>query len=160
MTRINIIEKNKDGTSPLHIASKYLNLSVCEILLKYCADPNAKNNDEHTILHCLCEVGSTGVTQLLLLHNATINNSNKCGCNPLHYASITSSGKLCEILIKSNVSMNQSDNLGKLHIHYAAEHRRTMVVGPFSGMVQIRMIKIRIDSLLFTMLLYRTTKMR
>jgi len=40
-----------DGSTPLHIATRYGNLDVVELLLEYGADPNVKDNKGKTPLH-------------------------------------------------------------------------------------------------------------
>jgi ankyrin repeat protein len=80
--------RNKNGQTPLHIASEYDQTSVVAILLKSGADVDSQDNHKMTPL--LCASGSFGIgeaAQLLLEHGASFHVRNENDQTPLHLAS-------------------------------------------------------------------------
>ena len=57
-----------DGSTPLHIATRYGHPDVVELLLEYGADPNVKDNKGKTPLHIAAINNHVEVAKLLLEH--------------------------------------------------------------------------------------------
>ncbi|EAX95437.1 ankyrin repeat protein, putative [Trichomonas vaginalis G3] len=66
----NINEKNNDGDTALHIATKYNNKEFVELLISYGAYVNEKNNRGKTSLEIAKRNNCEGIVKLLVSHGA------------------------------------------------------------------------------------------
>ena len=103
--------RNKDGRTPLHLASEHELYDVVALLMKFGAVVDARDNNNMTPLHCA--IGSYRrlvAAQLLLDHGASIHLRNKKGETPLHLASRCGLSDVVAFLLKSGADVNSRDN--------------------------------------------------
>ena len=87
--------QNKDGETPLHLASLSGHVEVARMLIEHGADVAAQNKDLETPLHLAYRPDSRSfqskepgkVSQLLFEQGADVNPKNKDGLTPFHLAS-------------------------------------------------------------------------
>ena len=82
-----VAAQNKDGETPLHLASQYEEVEVVRMLIERGADVSAQNKEGGTPLHQASQNGSVGVVRMLLERSTNIAARNKDGETPLHLAS-------------------------------------------------------------------------
>jgi len=115
--------RNKDGRTPLHLASKHELYDVVALLMKFGADVDAQDNNEMTPLHCVIEsYRSLVAAQLLLDHGASIHLRNKKGETPLHLASRRGLSDVAAFLLKSGADVDSRDNENTTPLLCASEN--------------------------------------
>ncbi|KAK7074366.1 hypothetical protein SK128_009451 [Halocaridina rubra] len=133
---VDVIAKDKDGYTALHVAIASEKDKVIQELLNfekikqdYIADLLvAKNNIGKTVLHFACHVGHLEVLKVLLGSGADILAKDKDGYTPLHVAIAAGKEDIVYELIqfgkatKRNTadSINASNNMRKTPLHFAA----------------------------------------
>jgi ankyrin repeat protein len=105
--------RNKNGQTPLHLASRWGLSDVVALLLQLGADVDAQDDDMMTPL--LCSFGSEGfisvaAAQLLLDHGASVHVRNKNGQTPLHLASKRNFSNIITSLLKLGAYVDARDN--------------------------------------------------
>jgi ankyrin repeat protein len=85
--------RNKEGETPLHLASQMNSSDIVALLLKMGVEVDARDNNDMTPLLSALEyfLRNDTVVQLLLVHGADVHVCNKDGETPLHLASKTNS---------------------------------------------------------------------
>jgi len=103
--------RNKDGRTPLHLASEHELYDVVALLIKFGADVDAQDNYNMTPLHCAIEsYRSLVAAQLLLDHRASARLQDKNGQTPLHLASRRGLSDVVALLLKSGADVDPRDN--------------------------------------------------
>ncbi|MFC1763445.1 ankyrin repeat domain-containing protein [Planctomycetota bacterium] len=110
--------KDKDGRTPLHLASESADEDVVELLLDKGAKINEKENESGlTALHHAARIGKRNVAELLIAKGADINVKDKQGRTPLYFAANHDS-RLAEYLMKngadSSIRIDSSQTLLQL----------------------------------------------
>ena len=103
-----------DGSTVLHLASRYSNQEVVEFLLKLNEiSVNATNNLYQTpLMHACNNGGRLDNIKMLIKNGADIQASSSNGSTVLHFASQLSNQEVVEFLLKLNeISVNATDNL-------------------------------------------------
>jgi hypothetical protein len=90
--------KDRDGITPLHVASSNGRKDVVEFLLSKGADKNAINVDGMTPLHLAAGYGHKEVVELLLSNNADVNIKDSHGMTPMRVAKATDHNDIVEFL--------------------------------------------------------------
>jgi ankyrin repeat protein len=118
--------RNKNGQTPLHLASRWGLSDVVASLLKLGADVDAQDNDKMTPL--LCASGpfrSIAAAQVLLKHGANVRLRNKNGQTPLHVASENHFSNVVALLLESGAEVDAQDdnNMTPLQIALSSPSR-------------------------------------
>jgi len=121
--------RNKDGRTPLHLASEHELYDVVALLMTFGADVDAQDNNNMTPLHCAIESSRPLVAaQLLLDHSASIHLRNKKGQTPLHLASRRGLSDVVAFLLKSGADVDLQDNDDKTPLLCASEDSGNVAV--------------------------------
>jgi ankyrin repeat protein len=110
--------RNKNGQTPLHLASQFNHSSVVALLLKFGADVDAQDNDNMTPLLLASgrdtfdfdDARGTAVAQVLLEHGASVHVQNENGQTPLHLASEHHLPGIVALLLKFGLDVDAQDN--------------------------------------------------
>lgn len=101
------------GYRALHYAARNAHHHVCETLLRYGADVNARTRcGRATALHRAATRGRADVVRLLLRHGADANLKDGDGNAALHRALVASAPNVCELLIP-RTDLTLVDGLGR-----------------------------------------------
>ena len=89
---VDVASQDRDGNTPLHLASFYGQVEVACMLIEYGADVAARNKDGQTPLHLATPTywikksrKCAEVARILLDNGADLNAQNKYGLTPLSY---------------------------------------------------------------------------
>uniref|UniRef100_A0A914UXB1 Ion transport domain-containing protein n=1 Tax=Plectus sambesii TaxID=2011161 RepID=A0A914UXB1_9BILA len=116
-------QKNVDGCTPLHLASKQGNLRFTESLIALGATVNLKNNEDRSPLHFAARYGRVNTIRRLLASHLgpnMINETDGGGMTALHIASMNGYAKVVQILLHKGALLHK-DFLGRTPLHLAAE---------------------------------------
>ncbi len=120
VTPENILTKDSQGNTPLHIAlQKDSPFEYIQYLIETGADVNARNKNGDSILFLTVQKNNRRVGDLLLEKGADIFATNTENNSPLRIA-LTKGPEIQEWLITSN-TLNTTDGSGNTPLHYAAE---------------------------------------
>jgi cytohesin len=90
--------RDKEGTTPLHMAAAQNHKEVAELLLARKADVNARDKDGFTPLHLAASRGLADVAELLLAKGADVNAKDNLGMTSLQYAGATNHKDVAKLL--------------------------------------------------------------
>ena len=121
--------RNKNGQTPLHLASLHRFSSIVAVLLEFDAEVDVRDNDNMTPL-LLAAAGEptfllhydddrcNDTAQLLLSHSANVNVRNKKDQTPLHIASQRYFCRSMKLLLEfgADVDAQDNDNITPLHV--------------------------------------------
>jgi len=108
--------RNKNGQTPLHLASERHHFSIVALLLKLGADVDVHNNDNMTPLllasgqFALDDARGTAAAQVLLDHGASVHVQNENGQTPLHLASQGHLPGMVALLLRFRPDVDAQDN--------------------------------------------------
>lgn len=120
ITPKNVLSKDSDGQTPLHIAIiKDSPFEYIQYLIDSGADVNARNKNGDSVLYLAVKKNKKDVGDLLLSRNADIFATNTENNSPLRIA-LTEGGEVQDWLITSR-TLNIVDGSGNTPLHYAAE---------------------------------------
>jgi ankyrin repeat protein len=97
---ININAKDKDGATPLMIASEKGDTEMTRVLLKDGADPNASDVDGYTALMFASYSGNLEIARLLVGSGADVDARDKDGWTALMFASVEEKTEVADFLRK------------------------------------------------------------
>ncbi|OXA64028.1 Transient receptor potential cation channel subfamily A member 1 [Folsomia candida] len=106
-------EKDKNGYTPLHYASKLGHIKTAAKLLQLGSSIVTKNNDGENVFHIACRYGRLQIIQRILRlegHNSVINASNSAGQTPLHISSFSGHVRVVQALIKKRGNKLESEH--------------------------------------------------
>lgn len=124
--------KDKDGSTPLHIAAREGHVEFCKILIDHekRENPsldisNAKDRDGSTPLHIAAREGHEEFCKLLIDYqknkgHPSLNIKNSCQMTPLHLAAQQGQVKVVSLLLKEGADATLEDSSKYLPLHYAA----------------------------------------
>ncbi|KAH8981650.1 ankyrin repeat-containing domain protein [Lactarius akahatsu] len=124
---VDVNTRDKDNETPLHLASRKVNLELAWVLLEHSANVNAKDNQGRTPLHHVSHLASQSyyhqyheshfrIAQLLLERDKDHN-------TPLHSASYFLGLDFVWELLDHGASVNAGDNGGRTPLHRVLEYR-------------------------------------
>lgn len=116
--------ENKDGSTPLYVASKsYKNeKDIVELLLKYGADPNYYESGRASII-AASNNGHTDIVELLLKHGADVNDVVYGGYTPLMMACVTGKYDIVKFLLKNGAEVNVKNYKGETPLSLASRYK-------------------------------------
>lgn len=116
-----ITEKDKNGRTALHLASKEGNIEKVLELLDKGADINAEDNNKSQALHFAAREGHIEIVKLLLERKADINSiSNNRNYSALFFALSHGHLEIVKLLIYKGANTEIKDIYGNNIFHYAA----------------------------------------
>lgn len=119
------IKQDKDGNTPLHLATFHNNAECVRLILEHNVDCiNIGNNLGNTALHIACRDNFVGVVKALCEHkaNAKLSNSTKKQRCPLHQAISKGHTKVVELLLNYDPSLVEcADSKRMLPLHLAVK---------------------------------------
>ncbi|XP_063981031.1 ankyrin repeat domain-containing protein 16-like [Diachasmimorpha longicaudata] len=118
----NPIIRNKDGWTPLLLASRTGDVSIIKTLLQQpTVVPTTASNNGRTALHIAAFHGCVGALSILLsAEPALIGICDSSGSTPLHEAVKSENFRAFESLIKFGANARQTDGVGQTILHLAA----------------------------------------
>ena len=120
---------NKNGETPLMIATALGNEEMCETLLKQDKKlANVKDQDDNTLLVRAVMGGRPAVLKRLLKEDMDVNHQNNMGKTALMYASEFGEVKQVKLLLDAKADTSLKSKEGMTAYHYAKEwnHREVM----------------------------------
>ena len=125
--------KNYEGSLPLSVAAKNLNLPMAMLLLSYKANPNLEDIQGDTPLHKICKLGLYEVEKItkamalierLIKSHADINALDYSNQSPLYYAIYHKQEKIFKMLLKNGANQEiASLDTEKTFLHLAVERK-------------------------------------
>lgn len=118
--------KNRFRETPLHVATKMLNLEMVDYLLSNNANPHEKNNQGNAPLHILSERRDSferknSILECYIKHHVDLNQKNNRGQTPLMIAlpvtQCEESEKFITLLLDNNINLSMTDKYGNTPIH-------------------------------------------
>ena len=112
--------QDKDGWTPLHVASLSGHEGVARMLFEHGADATAQTKGGETALHMASEEGHEGIVRLLLEHGADATAQIKDGWTPLHQASEVGYVGIARLLLKHGADATSRNEVGWTPLHRAS----------------------------------------
>ena len=123
------VHVQKNGQTPLHLASLYGRLDIAQVLLDHRATTDLPDRFGRTPLHMVVE-GTYNFEQdrirtarLLLDLGADVNAQDEDNATPLHLASYDGRVETARFLLERDANPNSKDNQGRTPLHSVAEDR-------------------------------------
>lgn len=127
---------DKDGFPPIIKAAKQNDISMVDLLIKYCADINSTS--AHGTSNPLIESSADGLYEMveyLLKHGANVKLTNTLlGMNALHIAAFHNRLQVCIVLLKYGMDINSIDNRGMTPLAIAIEMGNTLIAQLLIGL--------------------------
>ena len=128
--------QNREGETPLHIASKHGNLDTIKVLLSR-AECNLHTVDrkDNTPLHYACKNGHHSTVEFLVAdQRCQLNTQNGEGETPLYLASKYGPVDTVKVLVsRKECDLNIPDNKGNTPLHTACKHGHLSTVECFAA---------------------------
>ncbi|KAF5895516.1 serine/threonine-protein phosphatase 6 regulatory ankyrin repeat subunit B-like, partial [Clarias magur] len=117
----NILERTKDGSTLLHIASRFGNLEMLQSLLKKGVPLHMADKSGAVCLHVAARFGHTTVVKVLLQKGLHVDATNKDGLTALHVAVENCKPKVVQILLGSGAQVQlRGGKALEMPLHIAA----------------------------------------
>uniref|UniRef100_A0A8C2EHT3 Ankyrin 3a n=1 Tax=Cyprinus carpio TaxID=7962 RepID=A0A8C2EHT3_CYPCA len=116
------------GFTPLHVAAKYGQLEVANLLLQKKAAPDAAGKNGYTPLHIAAKKNQLEIGTTLLEYGAECNTVTRQGISPLHLAAQEGNVDLVSLLLTKQANVNMGNKNGLTPLHLAAQDDRSGVV--------------------------------
>lgn len=125
----NIKKEDREGRTPLHIATMWGNKKVVKVLLQAGADPNKADKEGETSVHKASYEGHAEVLKLLLAApGVKVNKVDNEGRTPLWEASFLGKTDIVAMLLNMGADANKADQDGDTPLYVAAKNGNTAVV--------------------------------
>lgn len=115
---VNINCVDKDGDTPLHIASSNGDIRLIKYLIQRGADVNFHTDQNYTPIEIAVMNQKIEAVHVLLESGANIKNNYCCAA---HYASAANSYDILELLIDNGINVNGRDGCERTPLHWAAQ---------------------------------------
>jgi ankyrin repeat protein len=102
--------RQKDLSTPLHLATARGCFDVAQMLLKHGADVNTQQNNLSTPLHLAAARGDFDVAQMLLKHGADVNTQQNNLSTPLHLAAARGDFDVAQMLLQCGADVNSENS--------------------------------------------------
>jgi len=124
---ISIETADKDGGTPLLVASEYGSVQTLEFLLGKRSDIKARNHTGLTAIHCAANGGKVENLDFLLKQGADLSARTDGGWTALFNAAMVNK-ETAEYFINQGVDINAVDQEGDTALHYAAGNAEVEIV--------------------------------
>jgi ankyrin repeat protein len=104
--------REPDGTTPLHYAAHYADITLINALLKAKANPNARNDFGSMPLAEAAATGNAQAIQLLLKAGADVESANPEGQTALMVVARAGKVEAARLLLKAGANVNAKENWG------------------------------------------------
>ena len=126
-----LMESDKHGNTPIHIAAFYGEAAVVRLLVEeFGCNVDAKNEQGMMPLHAASEGGHSEIVRILILHfNCSPMSKDGCGYTPLHYAAGNGHQDVIRLLVNQfccNVDVREDNGLTPLHTACAQNQAATV----------------------------------
>jgi len=115
--RENIDRPNNDGINALMVACCQGRLDIAQILIHYCANPNAIKGVPP--IHFAVRNMNSDCVELLIKAGCNVNAIDGEGSTALHYASRLGSEQIVNLLVEAEAEVNKKDAYGRTPLHWA-----------------------------------------
>ncbi|KAK6730167.1 hypothetical protein RB195_006932 [Necator americanus] len=139
------LERDGNGSMPIHLALKVGNVSLAELLLSHHSQQqsNARDGAGDTLLHLACRGGSMEAIRVAIAAGCDdANMQNAVGRTPLHEVAHLGDANLLKVMFKLHANANILDKDDKTPVHVAAERGFTSIVeqliDKFGGSIRAR----------------------
>ncbi|XP_078608945.1 death-associated protein kinase 1-like [Branchiostoma floridae x Branchiostoma japonicum] len=111
--------------TPLHVASRYGQTELAELLIEHKAEVDARDGYGRTPLHVASMNGQTEVAELLIEHKAEVDARDDDDLTPLHLASVYGKTEVAELLIEHKAKVDARGEVQWTPLHVAAQQGHT-----------------------------------
>ncbi|CAG0904726.1 unnamed protein product [Cyprideis torosa] len=101
--------RDKEGQTPVHLATQRDRHSLAQVLLDHGADPDIRDSDKQTPLHLASTEGHHSIAGLLLDHGADPNITDSSKQTPLHLAALRDRHSIVELLLAHGADVLATD---------------------------------------------------
>ena len=117
--------RNREGNTPLILATRYFNMRSINTLLENGANVNARNNGGLTALHysCRCLRRSTHAIDALIKYGADVNIQTNTGFTALHYAALYEEYSKVHKLLSYNADPDITTVNGQTVLYFLMDSR-------------------------------------
>ena len=131
LVKADLNEQDKDGITPLHLATYYGDIDIVKALIAKKVDLELKDSKGRTALHFAAKKDQLEVAEILIQEGANIDSIDKFNMTSLHIAVHYASAEFVEFLIKKEAKVDIPSQEGKTPLAIA-NHQ---IKFPFSGNV-------------------------
>jgi hypothetical protein len=127
LQRTDVNVQDKDGYTPLFLATRSQNVQMIAVLISKGADVNMKNKLGNTPLHEAVRRANLAIVKLLYSKGADVNVQNIHGWTPLHLAA-HGLAEIVKYLVARGADINVKNEEGLTSIDLAIQERQTAVI--------------------------------
>ena len=129
LAKADLDEQDKDGITPLHLATYYGDIDIVKALIDKKVSLELGDSNGRTPLHYAAEKDQLEVAEILIQEGAKIDSIGKYNMTPLHIAVHYASAEFVEFLIKKGAKVDIPNQEGKTPLVIA----NYQINNPFSG---------------------------
>ncbi len=119
--------KDKNGFTPLRIATELLDRFLCEDLVEAGAEVNTRDSRDLTPLHYLALHGPVKLTEWFLERGADVSLVDDRGMTPLHLAAVRNDVKMVKLLLKFKAKVNKKSEANQTALDIAQQNKNTAI---------------------------------
>ncbi|CAF0705929.1 unnamed protein product [Brachionus calyciflorus] len=124
---VSLNSQNKNGETPLHIASRYGCIELVRILCEYGANLDIQDDQLETALHVACWNGFPEIVKCLCHYGCDVNLKNKEGETGLIVACARGCIESVKTLTEHKADLNCRDNRRNTALHWAVKRHFNMI---------------------------------
>ena len=137
IVRANVSICNKDGTSPVYLASQTSQAVIAYSLLQAGADPRVAKKNGMTPLMIASKNGSSDIVRLLIENEKGLDAKNDQGMTALNFASTDGHSEVVSLLIESGANPEMPNDRGYTPLMSASEKGFSKVVDVLAPKVNV-----------------------